>query len=213
MKKVKLPACLETMGEYLLYSCSNLEQINLPKSLKSISDGAFCACEKLTEIEIPEKVTDIGDCAFEKCTQLRKINLPEGIKAIKYCTFLDCAELTSISIPANLESVDSYAFGWCEQLERVYYAGTKGDRESIQINDNNEYLENAVWYYGYDPNHICGENVSWNLTNGVLKISGVGTIDSYEKVSAQPWYNNQRILQSQTASQRLGPMLLRIVQP
>lgn len=35
----------------------------------------------------------------------------------------------------------------------------------------------------------CGENLTWDLTDGVLTISGTGAMTDYAKVSDVPWYN------------------------
>ena len=36
----------------------------------------------------------------------------------------------------------------------------------------------------------CGDNLTWNLTNGVLTISGTGSMQSYSSPSKVPWYSN-----------------------
>jgi len=35
----------------------------------------------------------------------------------------------------------------------------------------------------------CGDNLTWNLKNGVLTISGTGAMDDYEESNYTPWYS------------------------
>ena len=43
----------------------------------------------------------------------------------------------------------------------------------------------------------CGENLTWNLKNGVLTISGTGKMDDYDgRNSLPPWYGNKKAVTS-----------------
>ena len=42
----------------------------------------------------------------------------------------------------------------------------------------------------------CGDNLTWDLTNGVLTISGTGAMTDYPSYSSTPWYSNQSSIRS-----------------
>ena len=44
----------------------------------------------------------------------------------------------------------------------------------------------------------CGENLTWDLTDGVLTISGTGAMKDYDDNSKSPWYNNNSSITSVT---------------
>ncbi len=44
----------------------------------------------------------------------------------------------------------------------------------------------------------CGENLTWDLTDGVLTISGTGAMKDYDDNSKSPWYNNHSSITSVT---------------
>ena len=37
----------------------------------------------------------------------------------------------------------------------------------------------------------CGENLTWDLTNGILTISGTGKMTDYTNYSSVPWYSSR----------------------
>ena len=41
----------------------------------------------------------------------------------------------------------------------------------------------------FAENGTCGDNLTWDLTNGVLTISGSGDMTNWTSVSRVPWYS------------------------
>ncbi|MBQ7996221.1 MAG: leucine-rich repeat domain-containing protein [Paludibacteraceae bacterium] len=42
----------------------------------------------------------------------------------------------------------------------------------------------------------CGDNLTWNLTNGVLTISGTGAMTDFNSTSDNPWYGHRNAIKS-----------------
>ena len=55
MTKLKLPAEIEEIGDYLCGYCTNLSGVTLPKTLKRIGKCAFIRCP-LTKLVLPEGI-------------------------------------------------------------------------------------------------------------------------------------------------------------
>lgn len=48
----------------------------------------------------------------------------------------------------------------------------------------------------FAANGTCGANLTWNLTDGVMTISGTGTMTNYAQPSHTPWYNYRSSISS-----------------
>ena len=74
----------------------------------------------------------------------------------------------------------------------------KGKAESKQkLFDFYYSFDHSEWGIGTCPyigNGVCGKNLTWQLENGTLTISGTGAMESYED-SPAPWYNIRTVIQ------------------
>ena len=77
MKKVTLPATLETIGTFA-FAFNEIEEISLPDSLKKLGDSAF-AMNNLKHISIPSFVETIGADAFSG-NLIEKVVIPKSVK-------------------------------------------------------------------------------------------------------------------------------------
>lgn len=71
--EIVIPNSVTSIGNFVLYKCSNLNSVTFPSSVTEIRDGAFYGCSGLTSISIPESVTEIGSWAFSGCSGLRDV--------------------------------------------------------------------------------------------------------------------------------------------
>ena len=93
----------------------------------SIRAKAFMGNKTITEVVIPETVETIGDEAFKGCTNLKKVSLPASL-----------TKLGKLSLPDG------------DQLERLYYAGTVKQLETLMANS-------AGWAMTYQYFFVCGD--------------------------------------------------------
>ena len=171
LREVTLPASVKTIGDFAFSYCGDLSKLTLSKGLESIGRGAFYRCTALQDLTIPEGVTGLGDDAFAYCTALKGLSIPGTVKYIGETAFYDCPGLEVLIIPRGVESIGPgafgsctgvrnvtiplsvtdigyYAFAGCEKITDVFYEGTEAQWKQIRIDDENDPLLNARFYFG-----------------------------------------------------------------
>ena len=106
LESVTLSKNIKEIPKYEFYGCKNLVNVNLPNGLNRINAGAFQSCTSLKEITIPDTVTLYGDNIFEGCESLEKVRLSKNAKAISCDMFKNCKNLKDIIIPEGVTSID-----------------------------------------------------------------------------------------------------------
>ena len=213
LTSVVIPNSVTFIGDWAFYGCSGLTSIEIPNSVTSIGDAAFSYCSGLTSVEIPNSVTFIGDYAFYNCKGLKSITIPNSVTKIGESTFSDCSALTSIVIPNSVTFIGNEAFFYCTGLTSITSLISAEDLFSISSEVFGGVGKNACTLYvpngaketyasteGWneftnivelEPEVIggsCGANVNWILENGVLTITGNGTMnDYYTWGTPAPW--------------------------
>ncbi len=118
----------------------------IKKGTKSIKGGAFYRCNKLTEIIICETVekiypndnSDFIIGTFEDCSNLKNVVIKAELTELEgENTFVDCYSLTSITLPESLERIGNTVFMGCNNIEDIYFGGTKEQWENVDIGMNN----------------------------------------------------------------------------
>lgn len=123
LKRVILPAGIETIEQSAFEDCRSLGGISVPKGVKKIGGYAFRDCAALPEIILPEGVKKIGTGVFEGCTGLTNVVISNGVKEIETYVFHNCAALTEITIPAGVTALKQYAFFACTGLRDIRLPG------------------------------------------------------------------------------------------
>ncbi len=142
LTSIKLPDGLVQLSGFA--GCESLREITIPDSVISLGDSTFLDCTSLTSVTIPGNVGVIPDYLFDGCSSLESVVLQEGITSIYYHAFWDCPELKYMSIPKSLAGINSDAFREYSSennLEKIYYAGTKSEIGSIYSDFNKKYLD------------------------------------------------------------------------
>lgn len=154
MTKLKLPAGMEEIGDYLCGYCMNLSDVTLPKTLKRIGKCAFIRCP-LTKMTLPEGLVSIGEQAFafdaayalkqygrnKTVSRLRSVNFPDSLEEIGKEAFLANDGLTAISFSKNarLREIGERAFASCYRLKNIALPdslqkiGSEAFRECVQM--------------------------------------------------------------------------------
>lgn len=84
----------------------------------------------VTDMTIPDDVKIIKDFAFDGCTSLRSVTINSNVSKIELYAFKKCSNLKSVKL-ANVTNIGRCAFEDCNQLEHIYYQGTKAQWKKI----------------------------------------------------------------------------------
>ena len=198
-----IPATVTEIGKYAFDGCSSLTAATLPGDLKRLEEGAFLNCSSLAEIVIPNSIYWIDQRTFSGCSAMKTVTIPEGLTSIGYYAFAWCSSLTEVTFPETVTKLGEGAFYDCQKLKRMicypvepptcgkeafYWVG--GDlyvpEESVEIYSNTEPWSGFNISAFPATSGTCGDNITWDLTDGVLTISGTGEM-TWKSFFA-PWY-------------------------
>lgn len=124
IKRISLPANLQTIGNNAFRECKNVEspEIVLPASLVSIGEGAFAHWRKESTVPVfpgknklvfpkDSKLTTIGIDAFRNGNWYGDITLPNSLTKISDRAFLRNEQWDGhITLPETLTEIGAYAF-------------------------------------------------------------------------------------------------------
>lgn len=144
LKKVRIPATIEYMGQYAFYYCQALETVEFygdgvskledgpdmlsyPSMLRPAFHYTFAYCDSLKSINLPESASENGYTLYytfslsynTKTSQLTEIEIPASVVSME-SAFSNNAGLTKVTFRANskLETLEQ-SFSGCSSLETV----------------------------------------------------------------------------------------------
>ena len=162
--------------------------------------------DQIKKIVVADKILKIGKRAFQG-TYAESVVLGKSVTSIGELAFSYNYELKAITIPASVSTIGKNAFGYCSKLDSVFCLRTQnvpacGETPFKVTNDNliiyvpysliKNYRSAENWsVYGdkikpFNPG-TCGTNLVWQVSSGILNISGTGEMDDYS-VNEAPWY-------------------------
>ena len=139
------------IGNSAFAELSALKSVNIPSSVTSIGQNAFRGCSSLVSVTLPESVKEIGSSAFSGCTSLERVEILGDVKTLGIATFSECEELSGIYFAHAPKTVESTAFFGCGRLAIIKFAGSREEWKSIEIQQGNDFFENAAVVYNYTP--------------------------------------------------------------
>ncbi len=137
--------------------------------------------ESITDVVIGDGVTSVGMYAFADCTALESVTLSDSVVTIWSHAFSGCSALKKLTLSGSMKTIESLAFTGCSALTDVYYTGTLSTWNTLA--KDCEDLDNVTVHYSF------GDNLSWTFKDGILTISGSGSMPNYSENSAAPWYS------------------------
>ncbi len=182
LTSVTIPNSVTSIGDRAFYGCSGLTSVSLPNSV-----SAFYGCSGLTSVSLPNSVTSIGNSAFYNCTGLTSVTIPDGVTSIGSSAFSQCTGLTSITNKALIpQAIVSSVFSSSILSECVLYV-PKG---SLTLYQNAPIWNTFAHIVPIElTSGTCGPNLTWNLTDGILTISGTGEMTDFSYPDYGPWYS------------------------
>ncbi|MCR5044941.1 MAG: leucine-rich repeat domain-containing protein, partial [Bacteroidaceae bacterium] len=170
-----------------LYKGKNINGgLDVETGTTSISANAFNGCTGLTAITIPATVTSVGDNAFDGCTGLTAVTIPATVTSVGDNAFDGCSNLTTATFKGTtITTKGANAFANCNGSLVIY----------VPNSDAVATFKSGNWS-GYNIQVApCGDGLTWDLTDGVLTISGSGAIYDYTAGTA-PWYADRASITS-----------------
>ena len=193
LKNISFPESLNSIGYYAFYNCDSLTSIVIPNSVTSIGYSAFYDCNNLVSAIIGEGVTTIERSTFDCCYSLRIVTIGSNVKMIGGFAFSGCYSLYAIVIPNNLKLVDEYAFQGVNNLQYVFYGGSKAGWDLINFDiSGNDAFDNSSFDYNSASSRISlvsNDSYRYYVTNDG-KVYNFAVVDksivSFDFASALP---------------------------
>lgn len=173
---IEFPDTLTELGPYSFSWCEKLASVKLSNSLKIIDKGTFSGCTTLGYVEIPESVRYIRQDAFSQtkyaedpsnwedgmlymghCLLAVKTDvfgfceIKPGTKTVADRAFSMCEQITEVAFYDDIINIGEAAFYGCKHITDVFYSGDVAKHKKLEIGKNNNYLNNALWHYYYQP--------------------------------------------------------------
>ena len=183
----QIPDGVEEIGA-AAFSGAKLSDVTIPGSVTDIGRAAFFNCWQLQSVTLPGSVQSMGNQLFGYCDNLVEATIGDGISVIPTMMFDNCTALTSVSIPKTVTLIEGSAFIGCDALETVHYAGSAEEWEAVTIEDNNEALSNANFYFNGETGGLLPGKVT--LTGAVAGENGITV--SWRRAANAARYNVYR---------------------
>ena len=224
LTQIDLPAGLEVIGSDT-FQHAGLTSVILPEGLTTVSGWAFYY-SKLTRVSLPKSLQTVASNAFYSCSSLRDVDYagtPEEWSAIQIESSnepLTSATVHFTSFETNslilhfdpnggkLSANDTYkavtvrtAYGPLPVPTRQGFSfdgwHTAKDGGTIVTEETVASTTGTVTLYAHwTASSACGENVTWTLENGVLRVSGTGEMYDFDSVDNVPWYPRRAEIRS-----------------
>ena len=207
LSNITIPDSVKNIGDEAFYNCRAVTSLQIGNGINIINYSVFANCSSLTSITIPVSVNIIGDYAFSGCSSLADVTIGTGVTSIGGSSFSKCASLTSITIPDSIQKIGYYAFSDCVKLSTVTISKNSSltSIEDYAFRNCNSLLKrpdnipddckvSVLAFDGCEFSHYeCGKNITWNFDNGVLTISGTGSMYNYSNYDTKtlPKYINE----------------------
>ena len=179
ISKVVICEGVTSVGDYAFYNNGYTSKFVLPDSLRSIGQYAFSDCWSLTSLYLPSGLTELGYGSLNNLWSLSVVVIPEGVGDVSG-VFRCIEELSTVIFrgDAPVFSDDTFLYDYTT----VYYPAYN-DTWTEEVRQN--YGGNITWV-PYEENYWC-DDLSWTFADGILTISGNGTMIDY-CYGDIPWY-------------------------
>lgn len=154
ISNVVISADITTIGDYSFYSASgSANGVSLPngftlhEGITKIGKNAFYGEKNFTSIEFPASLEIIGESAFRNCTGLTYIDIGgSNLELVEKGAFANCSAAEYVIFNTAIET-SANVFESCNGIKRAFFAGNKGQYESLEIGFGNSKLTLAYMFF------------------------------------------------------------------
>lgn len=165
---------------------TSIKTATIAAGITKLTENDFIRCTNLSEVIFEEgsKLATINGEVFHGCISLTEIVIPDNVKIIYGNAFYGCTNLVSVYLPYGVSYIAPSAFTKCSNV--VLNVGKDSYAKNYAVTNNIKYIERDVEWI---DNGSCGDDAKWTYSSdGVLTISGSGTMEAFTSASAAPWY-------------------------
>ena len=200
LTEVTLSKNLKCINDYTFSDCAELRQITIPKNVTEVGSCAFYGCNKLSQVQYAGSYVDWEAITIEdenECLTDAEIIFGEEV-----------AGKTNIATCSITLEQDSYLYDGEEKTPAVTVKDgdkvlTEGTDYTLTYRNNVDYgtakavVKGLGTYYGSKnveftilrpTSGTCDENLTWNVKDGVLTISGNGEMLLDMDWEDAPWH-------------------------
>lgn len=200
LKKVSLPATVETIMPYAFWGCDTIKSVGLSEYIDYLDDYSLANLKNLESIVIPYSVERIGLKAFADCANLKDVTIHPTVKNIHETAFDGCVRLNIIAEPGSV------AYDYFEKL--TFQPIVEEEYEDVEdiiynIGDNVASIEDVVTGKEEGPNASTDEN----LLGMTVVSSGHAVIlidNTKQTVNKGDSYNEDKDTETSTDSSQTG---------
>ena len=214
--EVNIPVSVTRISGRAFDGCDKLVSVNIPEGITQIIGYTFYDCSELAEIVLPDGLTRIDIGAFKYCNNLKTVVLPATVDTIMDDAFA-FTEISEVYYGGSKDQYSALGVYRPKVTDFVHYNCTAPESHWDEKTVEGTCMESGYTCEGctcgyernkvetgkaphlFDENGVCqscgliggtcGENLEWTLTeDGVLTISGTGTMTDYDLSSSTPWY-------------------------
>ena len=199
-----MPDTVTSVGTYVFSACTKLESAVLSESLKSLPTRVFENCTALTSVYIPDGMSSINAYTFAGADNV-VLSVAKGSYGEDYAQKMGIAYVTReveepvtepetpvtepetpVTEPETPVTEPETPVTEPETPVTEPEASATEPEEPVTTPDENASESSGVTE-SVKTENSCGENLTWDLTDGVLTIAGSGEMDTYSEEKAAPW--------------------------
>ena len=181
IKEIRIPKNVNNLMGDLVSECNLLESISVDEENVYYDSRNNCNAIIETELNclittckntiIPTGVETLGSSSFSNA-QLDTLIIPEGVREIYNYAFM-YSTISEIVIPSSITYIYSTAFSFCQNLEKIFYFGTKEEWNRISVDEygNEDLLSANIYFYCEETPTDSGNY--WKYVDGVPTIINV----------------------------------------
>ena len=184
LSKISIPDSVQEIGDQVFTCCSNLEIIEIGSGLQK-TGSLYEECYEIKHVFIKDVAKYCSSDIDYPCNSygynlylngglIKELVIPEGVSVIKSCAFCACDSIEKVILPNSLSKIEQSAFTGDKEGFKldVYYNGKEEEWSKVEIEDDNDYLENAKVHFNYKSKQekisACKEKVDISPNNDVL---------------------------------------------
>lgn len=160
LASITIPDSVTSIGADAFEKCTSMQSITVGSGVTDIDD-AFSGCKKLESVYITDVaawcgITFASNAAnplyyaknlYLNGAKVETLEIPEGVQVIAKNAFVNATCIQGVAIPKSLVGVAANAFTGCENIAKVYYAGSETEWKDLAISAGNDPLTSAQIFY------------------------------------------------------------------